>query len=299
MATDTAEARSACLDGIDFGRNIHRIDMAVLDETAGPQDRRPVLHLQPVAPEVSSAPHNAGESHGESHGRVLETRLLRGARFRNLHPMLGKRNDLWRLSEFDIERLVSIEDVYLFRGVAHDNPARRATVRPRRGPRPRPWCGSTRVEVTALPDLERMLMESLCAPSDITSRTARPGPTPVLEPGDPARAARPWTVPAATGAGSPVDWHLPPSGLGLEKIVLRMRRPTRRETSTDDGPGDDRARLGRTHDRSRADPRTEPIAPLTPYRQRVVKTQRRGAVYPYELIRMLTPSTDRIDVPAG
>ena len=42
--------------------------------------------------------------------------------YRNLHPMLAKRLDLWRLANFRLERLASAEDVYLFRGTAHDNP---------------------------------------------------------------------------------------------------------------------------------------------------------------------------------
>ena len=43
--------------------------------------------------------------------------------YRNLHPMLAKRLDLWRLSNFTLRRLRSAEDVYVFHGVAHDNPA--------------------------------------------------------------------------------------------------------------------------------------------------------------------------------
>ena len=42
--------------------------------------------------------------------------------YRNLHPMLAKRLDLWRLANFRLERLPSAEDVYLFHGVAHENP---------------------------------------------------------------------------------------------------------------------------------------------------------------------------------
>ncbi len=45
--------------------------------------------------------------------------------YRNLHPMLAERLDLWRLSNFRLQRLRSAEDVYVFHGVAHDNPADR------------------------------------------------------------------------------------------------------------------------------------------------------------------------------
>ncbi len=37
--------------------------------------------------------------------------------------MLAKRLDLWRLANFPLRRLRSAEDVYVFHGVAHDNPA--------------------------------------------------------------------------------------------------------------------------------------------------------------------------------
>ena len=43
--------------------------------------------------------------------------------YRDLHPMLAERLELWRLGNFALERLPSAEDVYLFHGVAHDNPA--------------------------------------------------------------------------------------------------------------------------------------------------------------------------------
>ncbi len=42
--------------------------------------------------------------------------------YRGVHPMIGKRLHLWRLSNFKIERLPSVEDVYLLHAVAHENP---------------------------------------------------------------------------------------------------------------------------------------------------------------------------------
>ena len=40
---------------------------------------------------------------------------------RGLHPMMGDRLQLWRLREFELERLESAEDVYMFHGVARAN----------------------------------------------------------------------------------------------------------------------------------------------------------------------------------
>ena len=42
--------------------------------------------------------------------------------YRGLHPMMGKRLHLWRLSNFKHRRLPSVEDVYLLHAVARDNP---------------------------------------------------------------------------------------------------------------------------------------------------------------------------------
>src|SRR5262249_14122100 len=42
--------------------------------------------------------------------------------YRGVHPMMGKRLHLWRLENFAIERLPSVEDIYLIHGVARDNP---------------------------------------------------------------------------------------------------------------------------------------------------------------------------------
>ncbi len=49
-------------------------------------------------------------------GGVTEDGLIRG-----LHPMVGRRLNLWRLREFDITRLDSPPDVLLYRCVAHGN----------------------------------------------------------------------------------------------------------------------------------------------------------------------------------
>ena len=55
--------------------------------------------------------------------RQPDGQFVEDTAYRNLHPMLAKRLDLWRLSNFTLRRLRSAEDVYVFHGVAHDNPA--------------------------------------------------------------------------------------------------------------------------------------------------------------------------------
>ena len=107
--------------------------------------------------------------------------------YRSLHPMMGKRLELWRLQNFALEVLPSVEDVYAFRGTAHDNPRDvrlfvMAEVRDMTAVRD----GSGKV--VALPELERMYMEALNAIRSVQSHLAD-GPPPPVEPGAALRLA--------------------------------------------------------------------------------------------------------------
>ena len=54
---------------------------------------------------------------------------------RGIHPMMAKRMRFDRLQDFSLTRMPSVEDVYLFIGVAHDNERDAASVRAGRGAR--------------------------------------------------------------------------------------------------------------------------------------------------------------------
>ena len=99
---ETAPVVEELLARCDFGRVPWRVDVTVTTTDGDEAEHVRTLHL-------SYRP-KAG-------GGLLEDPL-----YRNLHPMLAKRLDLWRLANFRLERLASAEDVYLFHGVAHDNP---------------------------------------------------------------------------------------------------------------------------------------------------------------------------------
>src|SRR5579859_5980953 len=74
--------------------------------------------------------------------------------------MIGKRLHLWRLANFQIERLPSVEDVYLFHGIARDNPKdeRLFALAEVRDMTPlRDEAGS----IVQIPHLSRMFMEAL------------------------------------------------------------------------------------------------------------------------------------------
>jgi acetyl/propionyl-CoA carboxylase alpha subunit/acetyl-CoA carboxylase carboxyltransferase component len=224
----------------------------------------------------------------------LEEKLYRG-----LHPMMGKRLHLWRLTNFNIERLPSVEDVYLLHAVARDNPkderlfacAEVRDVTPIRDEKDR---------VVGLPHLERMLMEALAAIRLFQSRR-KP-------------QARLYWNRVMLYVWPPLNLErdelrdivrrLAPSteGLGLELVVVRARIPN-------PATGELRDMVVRISTPAgsgilitfRPADKVLPIKPLEEYEQKVVRMRQRGMTYPYEIIRMLTPSPDntRAEFPPG
>ena len=207
-------------------------------------------------------------------GVPAEDRNLRG-----MHPMAGRRLDLWRLREFDTTRLPAPEDVLLFECVAKSNPDDRrlvamaqvrqlAAVRDERG------------RLLALPHAERAV--SNCLEAIRRTRSAR------------------------GAAGSRLDMNhvwvdvWPEVDLSLEDIVPLQGKIT----PLSDGAGIEevlcqgRFRQGdrlvplavRFHAQPGAGttasvgaPPTEPLKPLDDYAGKVLRARRRGLVYPYEL----------------
>lgn len=219
--------------------------------------------------------------------------------YRGLHPMMGKRLHLWRLSNFNIERLPSVEDVYLLHAVARDNPkderlfacAEVRDVTPVRDENDR---------IVGLPHLERMLAEALAGIRLYQSRRK-------------PQARLYWNrvmlyVWPALNLGRDelrdIVRRLAPSteGLGLEQVVVRARIPN---PST----GELRDMVVRISTPAgsgilitfRPADKALPIKPLEEYEQKVVRMRQRGLTYPYEIIKMLTPSPEntRAEFPPG
>ncbi len=217
--------------------------------------------------------------------------------YRNLHPMMGKRLHQDRLSNFDIERLDSAEDVYLFHGVAHANPRDErlfgiaevrdmTTVKDESG------------RVVGLPHFERMLMEVLAGIRHFQAQ-------------QPAGKRLHWNrvllyvwPPFLLRSDELHDLmrKMSPAteGLGLETILLHVRTPQA------DGALKETiiylSNLTNGNLVARFDePTKEPIAPLTDYEQKVVRLRQRGLLHPWELIKRLTPVDDGApsDFPPG
>ena len=134
----TQQEVHSMLDQAGFPRTIQRIVVAV----AGPGSGHGYSGMQHF-------------TYAPSANTYEEEKLFRG-----VHPMMANRLHFWRLENFNIERLPSVEDVYLLHAVAKDNPKdeRLFSVAEVRDLTPvRDEAG----RIVQLPHLERMLTEAL------------------------------------------------------------------------------------------------------------------------------------------
>jgi acetyl-CoA carboxylase carboxyltransferase component len=217
--------------------------------------------------------------------------------FRGAHPMMAKRLQLHRLQHFDLDRLPSEEDVYVFRAVAKGNPRdeRLFAVAEVRDLTPVRDAGG---HVVQLPELERMLLQGLGAIRSVQARRAAgqrlQGNRVILHV---------WPVFDLSEGDlrSFVERYAPATeGLGLEGVTIQGRVP-RQEGEPQDVVVLLSKPPGRPIEVRRSSPDTEPIAPLSEYEQKVLRLAQRGLIYPYELVRMLAPSREHApgDFPPG
>ncbi len=222
--------------------------------------------------------------------QLVEDVVLRG-----LHPMMGHRLQVWRLSEFDLERLPSSEDIYAFHGVATENPKDErlfvlAEVR-----------DITRVhdengEVVGLPELEQMLVRVF---STLRAYQAhRPVSRrllwnrvllhvwPVMElSSDELRRFIERLVPLTRGLGIEVillQGRLREAGGSVRRRVLRFYMPTPHEVRVEVD-----------------DPPSEQIQTLDEGARRIISARRRGTLHPTEIIKMIAPPHATAGHPRG
>jgi acetyl/propionyl-CoA carboxylase alpha subunit/acetyl-CoA carboxylase carboxyltransferase component len=267
---------------------------AMLDASAFPRPIRRIV----VAIAGAGRSHGMGEmqhfTYRPSENSYAEDVVLRG-----LHPMMAKRLHLWRLKNFKIERIPSVEDVYLFHCAAHDNPKDErlfACVEVRDLTPVRDDAG----RVVQLPHLERMFTEAAAGIRLFQSR--RPPQerlywNRILLYVWPPLCLKPDEL-------NDIAHRLAPAtnGLGLEQVVVRARIP-----NSDTGELRDMVmRISSPAGTNllmtfRPAGRLQPLKPLTDYGQKVVRMRRRGLFYPYEIVKMLTPAPKdtRAEFPPG
>ena len=271
---------AAKLRDIGFPRAIHRIVVAVTGES--------------YSQGVGGTQHFTFRWSGEQYE---EDTIYRG-----IHPMMGKRLHLGRMRNFKTERLPSVEDVYLLHAVAKENPKDErlfacAEVRDVSAIR------DAQGRILQLPQLERMLAEAMAGIRMFQSR--RP-PQQRLYWNRILLHVRPPLQIDRDELSDIIKRLLPAAaGLGLEQVVVRARIPNQETGELREmvvrisSPGGSGMHISfRPADRLDKLP---PIKPLSEYDQKVVRMRQRGLIYPYEIVKMLTPDPQdtQADFPPG
>jgi acetyl/propionyl-CoA carboxylase alpha subunit/acetyl-CoA carboxylase carboxyltransferase component len=211
---------------------------------------------------------------------VVEDELVRG-----IHPMVGRRLNLWRLRNFTITRLEAPEDVLLYHCVARENESDQrlvalaqvrqlAVVRDDEG------------RVASLPHAERAVAN--CLEAIRRARTERGAAGAKLDMNHVWLHVWP-VVDAELVELAPLQRAIAPLtvGAGIEEVVAEGRvagadgtvRPAAMRFSYQTGSGVVATPTA---------PATERLLPLDDYAQKVLRSRRRGMVYPYELTGMIT-----------
>ena len=205
---------------------------------------------------------------------------------RDVHPMVGRRLNLWRLRDFELTRLEAPEDVLLLHAVAAGNPQDQrlvALAQVRQLVVVRDETG----KVTALPHIERALANCLEA---IRRARATLGAGARLDTNHvwlhiwPPVEADLDQLTALQGKVAPMT-----AGAGIEEVRIEgaiagehgHTVPICARFSYQPGSG-----VTFTVDQ----PATTRVAPLDGYAEKVVRARRRGLVYPYELVAMVAGS---------
>jgi acetyl/propionyl-CoA carboxylase alpha subunit/acetyl-CoA carboxylase carboxyltransferase component len=211
---------------------------------------------------------------------VVEDDLIRG-----VHPMIGRRLNLWRLGDFDVTRLDAPDDVLLYQCIAPDNPADQrlvALAQIRQITIARDGDG----HVTSLPHAERAV--ATCLEAIRRERAARGAAGLGLDMNHvflhiwPAIDAPLDELTALQATMAPLT-----RGAGVEEVLVqgRIAAPDGRvhaaaiRFSYQPGAGVVTAVTA---------PPTERLHPLDDYAQKVLRSRRRGTVYPYELVGLIT-----------
>ncbi|BDZ59844.1 hypothetical protein GCM10025872_35010 [Barrientosiimonas endolithica] len=250
---EAAAALAERLSQLDFTATVRRVAVAVC-----PDAGRPVGYFT-FRPQPD--------------GSLQEDALIRG-----VHPMVGRRLNLWRLADFDITRLDAPEDVLLYRCVAPGNESdvrlvalaqvrQLAVVRDDDG------------KVVGLPHAERAIAN--CLEAIRRARAASSGERldlnyvwvqiwpPIEADLDQLTALKSKIAPLTAGAGIEelrVGGRIAAADGEVVPLVARFHyQPGSGVVSSIEGPP------------------TERLAPLDDYQQKVIRARRRGTVYPYEL----------------
>ena len=199
-----------------------------------------------------------------------------------MHPMIGERLQLWRLSEFDLERLPAEPEIVLLRCTAKENPTDQrlvvlaevrdfTVVRDHEG------------VVVALPEVEHVLSVAVAELREVQRRdTAGPDWNRIV--------LYLWPeIDVPLGDLVDVVRRLAPItfGVGLEQVLVYGR------LVDEDGKGNDVVvriadQPGTGVTLNLTPPPTAPMRARDDYARNVVRARQRGTVYPFEIVPMIT-----------
>jgi acetyl-CoA carboxylase carboxyltransferase component len=299
------------LDGAPSGRTV-LVDLYVTSQAPGDEGhsdldaradriRRWLGIIPPAVGRVAVAVRGPGGAEGGwpawftfsggPDGAAAEDRTRRG-----LHPMVAERLGLWRLSGFELTPLPAAPDVHLFRVQGRQVPDDQrlialADVRDLTVARDEDG------RIRGLPQIERAL--DACLDNLRAARSA-----------DRELAKLDWNrvqlyvwpvVDAAITEFEQVIRSLAPrtEALGLEQVLVQFRTADDRGGNAE--PRELMLRMSRPPGAGLTlritDPPPQPLRELNSYTRNVIRARRRGAVYPYELIPLLTRSPDHDGTP--
>ncbi|RME03892.1 MAG: ATP-grasp domain-containing protein [Planctomycetota bacterium] len=214
---------------------------------------------------------------------------------RDIHPTLNQKLELWRFGHFQLERLPSKDEIYLFKGISkiHAHDQRLFAIAQIRDFAP---VRNERGEIVQLPHLEYIILEALDAIREELAHRKDPKtlnwnrlifyllpPILISKKNIEALARRLWPL---------------AKGLDLEKVVFRIKLREKPEEIPQDTivqikpSGQDMVVVYKIPDNSL-------IKPMNDYSMKVLWAKQRGLVYAYELVKMLTPQASTGELPPG
>ncbi len=219
------------------------------------------------------------------HG-LVEDDLVRG-----VHPMVGRRLDLWRLRDFDITRLDAPDDVLLYHAVAKQNQADQRLVALAQA-RELTVVRDAEGRVSSLPQVERAIAG--CVEGIRRARAERATRAVPLDMNHvwihiwPPIAAELEQVTALRRSIAPIT-----SGAGIDEVLAQGH------LVAPDGElvpiaGRFYAQPGAGVQYSVGPPPTENLPPMDDYGQKVMRARRRGTVYPYEIFSIVAGERGRV-----
>ncbi|MDQ1661869.1 MAG: hypothetical protein QOJ68_1849 [Blastococcus sp.] len=205
---------------------------------------------------------------------LAEDRIIRG-----MHPLTAQRLNLWRLKNFNGERVASAEDTYLFHLTAKDNPNDERFIAMAEVRDLAPLIGDDG-EVIGYPTVVRQLTACLDSLRRAQSRRRSRRP---LEHNRVFLYAWPSIeVPLSDVASFALNVAPLTVGAGIDQIMLLARMQGAGEQPRDVAIRFSN-RPGTGVQLQVTDRPTEPLAPLDEYTEKVLRSRARGLAYPYEL----------------